>query len=196
MSHGATAWRQIPFRERRKFVRRVISIRSRISLALSHQRMAVNAGPAGAGQGRQPAEPGARARALTGVGWSGSASPGPTAEQRQVCAAPLPHCTDMLSAMENSDFRKVRPCQKSCNKPLHCHTTDRRAPCALYPAIKRSVVCASPVLRYPSPNRDRRKDKPTAPTVNSEQIRCGRCADLHDRSRFARWRPGRRSCRG
>jgi len=48
-------------------------MRSGISLALSHQRVAVNAGPAGASQGRQPAKPGARvARALTGVGWSGS----------------------------------------------------------------------------------------------------------------------------
>jgi hypothetical protein len=139
---------------------RVISMTSGISLALSHQRMAVNAGPAGAGQGRQPAKPGARkARALTGVGWSGSASPGATAGQRQVGAAPLLHCADMLSAMENSDFRKVRPCQKSCNKPLHLHTTDRGAPCALYPAIKRSVVCASPVLRYPSPNRHRTKTR-------------------------------------
>jgi hypothetical protein len=128
----------------------------------------------------------ARARALTGVGWSGSASPDPTAGQRQVGAAPLPRCADMLSAMENLVFRKVRLCQKSCNKPLHRHTTDRGAPCALYPALKRLVVCASPVLRYPSPNCDRRKDKPTAPAVNFEQIRCGRCADLHDRSRFAR----------
>jgi hypothetical protein len=99
------------------------------------------------------------ARALTGVGWSGSASPGPTAGQRQVGTAPLPHCADMLSALENSDSRKVRPCQKSCNKPLHRHTTDGGAPCALYPATKRSVVCASPVLRYRSPNRHRTKTR-------------------------------------
>jgi hypothetical protein len=58
--------RQTPSRERRKFVRRVIPMRSGISLALSHQRMAVNAGPAGAGQGRQPAKPGARSASLDG----------------------------------------------------------------------------------------------------------------------------------
>jgi len=51
-------------------------MRSGISLALSHQRVASNAGTDEARQGRQPAEPGARkARALTGVGWSGSAIP-------------------------------------------------------------------------------------------------------------------------
>jgi hypothetical protein len=67
--------RQTPSRERRKFVRRVLSTRSGISLALSHQRVAVKRRADEARQGRQPAEPGARkARALTGVGWSGSAS--------------------------------------------------------------------------------------------------------------------------
>jgi hypothetical protein len=119
-----------------------------------------------------------RARALTGVGWSGSASPGPTVGQRQVGAAALPHCADMLSAMENSDFRKVRPCQKSCSKPLHRHTTDRGAPCALYPALKRSVVCASPVLRYPSPNRHRTKTRTSGTQLISRVFvdrRCSSC---------------------
>jgi hypothetical protein len=110
------------------------------------------------------------ARALTGVAWSGIASPGPTARQRQVGAAPLPHCADTLSAMENSDFRKVRPCPESCDKPLQCHTTDRGAPCALYPAIKRSVVCASPVLRYPSPNRHRTKTRTSMTRAGSAWI--------------------------
>jgi hypothetical protein len=110
----------------------------------------------------------ARARALRGVGWSGSASPGPTAEQCQVGAASLPHCADMLSAMENSDFRKVRQCQKSCNKPLHRHTTDRGAPCALYPAIKRSMSRTSPVLRSSSTSCDQAKSG----SASQEQIAC------------------------
>jgi hypothetical protein len=56
---------------------RVIPTRSGISLALSHQRVAVkrwgrrgSSRPSAGGAGR------ARARALTGLGWSGSASPG------------------------------------------------------------------------------------------------------------------------
>jgi hypothetical protein len=111
------------------------------------------------------------ARAVTGDGWSGSASLAPTAGQPQVGAASRPRCADMLSAMENSDFRKVRPCQKSCSKPLHRHTTDRGAPWALYPAVKRSVVCASPVLRYPSPNRHRTKTGTSRTRAGSTLIR-------------------------
>jgi hypothetical protein len=110
---------------------------------------------------------------LTGVGWSGSASPGPTAGQRQVGAAPLPHCADMLSALENSDSRKVRPCQKSCNKPLHRHTTDRGAPCALYPAIKRSTSPASSAVRHSSTNCDEKRPR----KAWQEQISCSRHAD-------------------
>jgi hypothetical protein len=82
-----------------------------------------------------------------------------------------------------------------------CADIDSRAdrtskPCLLlscYQAV--DCLCfAHPALAFAK--RDRRKDKPTAPTENSEQIRCGRCADLHDRGRFARWRPGCRSCCG
>src|SRR5260221_7055695 len=58
----------------------------------------------------------------------------------------------------------------SCNKPLHRHTTDRGAPCALYPAIKRSVVYASPVLRYPSPNRHRTKIRTSRTRAGSARI--------------------------
>ncbi len=64
------------------------------------------------------------------------------------------HCADLLSAKENPDSCNVRLSQKSCDKLLHCHTTDRGAPCAFYPAIKRSMVCASPVPRNSSTSCD------------------------------------------
>jgi len=188
MSHGASAEAD-SIRRTAQVCPRAISMRSGLSLALSHQRVTVKTpglpAPVKAVSRQSRAR---KARALTGVGWSGIAS---------ICAdVSATHCADLLSAKENPDSCNVRRCQKSCYKSLRCHTTDRGAPCAFYPALKRSVVCASPVLCYPSPNCDRRKVKPTAPVVNSEQIRCGRGAELHDRSRFARWRPGRWNCRG
>ena len=85
-----------------------------------------------------------KARALTGVGWCGSAS----------SAA---HCTDPLSAKENPDTCNVRRCQKSCDKSLHCLTTDRGAPCAFYLAIKRSMSRPSPVLRNSSKSCEEEK---------------------------------------
>jgi hypothetical protein len=48
-------------------------------------------------------------------------------------------------------------CQKDCDKPLYCHTTDRGAPCVFYPAIKRSVVCALSFVRCSSTNCDEAK---------------------------------------
>jgi hypothetical protein len=184
----APCGRQTPSRERRKFVHRIVSMRSSsISLTLSHQRVVVTrrgrrgpSRPSAGGAGRAEGASLDRRRA----GRQRLARPNGAATPNR--AASLAHCADMLSAKENPNSCKVRPCQKSCDKSLHCHTIDRGAPWALYPAIKRSVVCASPVLRYPSPNCDRRKDKPTVPAVNSEQIRCGQCAGLYDRSRFAR----------
>jgi hypothetical protein len=67
-------------------------------------------------------------------------------------SASAPHCTNLSSAKENMVSRKVRPCQKSCDKSLRCHTIDRGAPCALYPAIKRSTSRASTLTRHSSTN--------------------------------------------
>ena len=106
-----------------------------------------HAGPAGAGQGRQPAEPGARSASL---------------DRRRLVRHRLDtrlclgqhraHCADLLSAKENPDSCNVRRCRKNCDKSLHCHTTDRGAPCAFYPAIRRSASPASSVVRHSSTN--------------------------------------------
>ena len=94
-----------------------------------------------------------KARALTGVGWSGSAD----RSARQVRSVSAARCTDFLSAKENPDSRNVRRCQKNCDKLLHYLTIDRRAPWSLYPAIKRSVSRASSVVRHSSTNCDEPK---------------------------------------
>jgi hypothetical protein len=118
-----------------------------------------HAGPDGAGQGRQPAEPGAHSASLDRRRLVRQRLARPNGAARPNRAASLAHCADRLSTKENPNSCKVRPCQKSCDKSLHCHTIDRGAPWALYPAIKRSIVCASPVLRYPSPSRHRTKTR-------------------------------------
>jgi hypothetical protein len=109
-----------------------------------------------------------RARALTGGAGPAAPRQAQLRGNAKFGVAPLPHCADMLSAMENSDFRKVLPGQKSCNKPLHRHTTDRGAPCALYPAVKRSMSRASPVLRNSSTSCDQAKSE----SASQEQIAC------------------------
>ncbi len=131
-------------------------MRGGVSLALSHQRVAVKRrdrrGPVKAVSRRSRAR---KARALTGVGWSGSVIPNADRSAHQVRSVSAAHCTDFLSAKENPDSCNVRRCQKNCDKLLHYLTIDRRAPWSLYPAIKRSMVCASPILRHPSPSRHR-----------------------------------------
>jgi hypothetical protein len=67
-------------------------------------------------------------------------------------SVPTTHCADLLTARENLRCCNVRSCQKKCDKALYYLTTDRGAPCALYPAIVRSAVGASPILRYASLN--------------------------------------------
>jgi hypothetical protein len=126
-----------------------------------------HAGPAGAGQGRQPAEPGARSASFDRRRLFRQRLARPNGAARPNRAAPLAHCADMLSAKENPDPCKVRPCQKSCDKSLHCHAIDRSAPWALYPAIKRSMSRASPFPRRPSPNCDRAKRQFSTPAADS-----------------------------
>ena len=90
------------------------------------------------------------ARALTGVDWSGSAIP---SADRSATPSQIGLCRTLHRPLERKGelgFCNVRRCQKNCDKPLHYLTIDRRAPLALYPAVKRSVVGASPALRYPS----------------------------------------------
>jgi hypothetical protein len=164
MSHGASVEAD-SIQRTAQVCPRVISTRSGLRLALSHQRMAVKR------RGRRRwSRPPAREASLDRLRLAGIALKAPTARRPQVGAAPIPHCADMLNAMENSDFRKVRPCQKSCNKPLHCHTTDRSAPWALYPAIKRSMSRASPVLRNSSTNCDREKIAKSIARADSERV--------------------------
>lgn len=154
-------------RERRKFVRPSGSAcRSRRTIGV----WPTYAGPAGAGQGRQPAEPDAQSASLDRRRLVRQRLARPNGAATPNRAASLAHCADMLSAKENPNSCKVRPCQKSCDKSLHSHTIDRGAPWALYPAIKRSVVCAWPVLRYSSPNRDRTKTRTSRTRPGSARI--------------------------
>ena len=163
---------QTQSRERRKFVRRdakPLERRSSISLALSHQRMAVKR-RASRCRSRRPAGGAGRAEGASldrrRAGRQRLARPNGAATPNR--AASLAHCADMLSAKENPNSCKVRPCQKSCDKSLHCHTIDRGAPWALYPAIKRSMSRASPVPRDSSTSCDQAKSE-SAP---QEQIAC------------------------
>ena len=81
---------------------------------------------------------------------------------------PATHCADLLTARENLRCCNVRRCQENCDKLLHWLTTDRGAPFALYPAIKRSMSRASPVLRNSSTSCDQTKSG----SASQEQIAC------------------------
>ncbi len=114
---------QTPSGERRKFVRRRhVRIEER-HLARAepsaHGRQTPGqATPVKAGSRRSRAR---GARALTGV--AGPASPrcrSPMSRQSRA------HCADFLSAKEKLDSRKVRSCQKSCDKPRTSHDRPRR----------------------------------------------------------------------
>ena len=112
-------------------------MRSGISLALSHQRMAVK-------------RRACRRRSRPQAGGAGRAE-GASLDGRRLVRQRLDmcgclgntHCADLLSAKENLDSCNVRRCLKSCDKSLHCHTTDRGAPCAFYPAGSRSLALCS-----------------------------------------------------
>jgi hypothetical protein len=118
-----------------------------------------------------------KARALTGVGWSGIGLHSMMrisfrSDRQDAKLAPVPatHRADLLTARENLRCCNVRRCQENCDKLLHWLTTDRGATLRLYPAIKRSIVCASPVLRYPSPNRHRTKTRTSRRRAGSARI--------------------------
>jgi hypothetical protein len=64
-----------------------------------------------------------------------------------------------------------------CAKLLESFPTDRGATLGLYPAIKRSVVRALSVLRYPSPNCDQAKARRSAQAADFVQTHCSRYAD-------------------
>ena len=116
-----------------------------------------HAGPAGAGQGRQPAEPGARSASLDRRRLVRQRLARRNGAARPNRAASLAHCADMLSAKENPNSCKVQLCQKSCDNSLHRHAIDRDAPWALYPAIKRSLISSSRILRNSSTSCDQAK---------------------------------------
>ena len=117
-------------------------------------------------------------RALTGLGWSGSGiTSADRSLKRQVRSTSATHCTDLLSAKEDLVSCNVRRCQKNCDKLLHCQTIDREAPWSLYPAIKRSMSRASPVLRNSSPNCDEAKNGKSIPRADSLLLWCRRYAD-------------------
>src|SRR5205085_12367278 len=87
-------------------------------------------------------------------------------------SVPATHCADLLTSRENLRCCNVRSYQKKCDKALYYLTTDRGAPCAFYPAIKRSVVCIAPVLRCSSANCDEAK-------IGKSRFRAALvCADL------------------
>ena len=182
MSHGASAAVQTPSRERRKFVRRVIPIEERhIARAepSAHGRQTPGrAAPVKAASRRSRARSSAsldgrrlvRQRRLPSVMRDMVAIGSPATPS---CgSAPATHCADHCERHRKIYAAcNVRTCQKKCDNAsaLSC-ATDRGAPCAFYPAIKRSVVCASPVLRYPSPNRHRTKTRTSRTRAGSARI--------------------------
>ena len=151
---------------------------SGISLALSHQRVAVK-GRARRGLSRPSAGGAGRAEGASLDGRrlvrqrpaKRDADIVPIRRQdAELGSVPATHCADLLTARENLRCCNVHSCQKKCEKALYYLTTDRDAPCALYPAVKRSVVCASPVLRYRSPNRDRTKTRTSSTRAGYARI--------------------------
>src|SRR5579863_3073716 len=114
-------------------------------------------------------------RALTGVAWSGIGlqsvmriSFRSDRQDAKLGSAPTTHCADLLTARENLRCCNVRSCQKKCDKALYYLTTDRGAPCAFYPAIKRSVVCAprvspEPPLKYDQTKKSSNHENSPAP---------------------------------
>jgi hypothetical protein len=134
------------------------------------------------------------ARALTGVACSGIGlqsvmriSFRSGRQDAKLRSVPATHCADLLTARENLRCCNVRSYQKECDKALCYLTTDRGAPCALYPAIKRSVVCTSTVLRYPlPPPSDKNKDKQDANRfrLDSAQLICRFFVDRRCSSRL------------
>lgn len=135
-------------------------MRSGISLALSLQRVAVKtAGQPVPVKAVKPAEPGARSASLDGRRLVRQRVARPNGAARPNRAASLAHCAVLLSTKEDLAFCNVRRCQKNCDKVLHYLTIDRGAPWSLYPAIRRSVVCASSILRCSSINCDEKKQE-------------------------------------
>lgn len=94
-------------------------------------------GLAGAGQGRQPAEPGARSASLDGRRWSGSlqSADGGTSyrsahQDAKLGSVPSTHCADFLSAKENSDSCKVRAKQQLAPSFWNLSRPTAAPPCA------------------------------------------------------------------
>jgi len=157
-------------------------MRSGISLALSLQRMAVKtAGQPVPVKAVKPAEPGARSASLDGRRLVRQRLARPNGAARPNRAASLAHCADPLSTKEDLAFCNVRRCQKNCDKVLHYLTIDRGAPWSLYPAVKRSMSYASPVLRCLSLKHDLTKAARSIRAAFSVQNHCSARADL--------WRP-------
>ena len=101
-------------------------------------------------------------------------------------SVPTTHCADLLTARENLRCRNVRSNQKKCDKALYYLKTDRGAPCALYPALVRSAVCAASILRCPSLKHDL--------TKAARSIRAALSVQNHCRARADLWRPHSMSC--
>jgi len=91
-------------------------------------------------------------------------------------SVPATHCADLLTAGENHRCCNVRSCPKKCDKPLYYLTTDRGAPCAFYPALKRSTCCASSVVRCSSTNCDKAKIGKSIPRADLVLFLCRRNA--------------------
>src|SRR5271155_2838479 len=91
-------------------------------------------------------------------------------------SVPATHCADLLTGGENHRCCNVRSCLKKCDKALYYLTTDRGAPCAFYPAIKRSKSRASLVLRNSSTNCDEPKIVKSIPRADCVPVSCSRYA--------------------
>jgi hypothetical protein len=176
MSHGASAEAD-SIRRTAQVCPRVISTRSGISLALIHQRVAVkrrgrrhwSRPPAGeAGRARASLDRRRLVRHRLAKRDDGTSFRS-AHQDAELGSMPSAHCADTLTAREILRSCNVCSYQEKCDKALYYLTTDRGAPCALYPAIKRSVVRASPGLRYPS--QDRRRKIPGQ--AGREQVRRG-----------------------
>jgi hypothetical protein len=98
---------------------------------------------------------------------------------------PATHCADLLTGGENHRCCNVRSCPKKCDKALYYLTTDRGAPCAFYPALKRSMSRASPVVRRSSINCDQAKIGKSITKADSSSISCIRYAGSLVTSRAA-----------
>ena len=98
-------------------------------------------------------------------------------ETKSECRQKVEHSCRERAHIARGTKNPVTPCPNPmCRHRLSCRPHQQTLFAFILP-IARSAVCASPILRCPSPNCGRKKDRSSIPAVDSAQVRCGRYAE-------------------